>query len=79
MTLGPIGLLEPVTPFPLNGRVTEGSEDTTIPHIREAVEVRSNGDSTTGYSLVVHLKITGKTLDVVDIGGPQGNQIWKLI
>ena len=80
MTLGPIGSLEPVTPFPLKGRVTEGSENTTIPQVKEVVEVRSNGVSTTGYSLVVPLKITGKTLDkLVDIGGPRGNQVWKLI
>ena len=73
--MGHVGSLEPVTPFPLKGRVTEGSEDTTIPQVRK-VEVRSNGVSTTGYSLVVPLKITGKTLDkVVDTGGPQGNQI----
>ena len=73
--MGHVGSLEPVTPFPLKGWVTKGSEDTTIPQVRK-VEVRSNGVSTTGYSLVVPLKITGKTLDkVVDIGGPQGNQI----
>ena len=77
--LSSMGSPKPVTPFPLKDWVTEGSEDTTIPQVRE-VEVRSNGVSTTGYSLVVPLKIRGKTLDkVVDIGGPQGNQIWKLI
>ena len=63
-----VGSSEPVTPVPLKGRVTEGSEDQTIPQVRE-VEVRSNGVSTTGYSLVVPLKVKGKDLDgVVDTG-----------
>ena len=31
MTSGPVGLLEPVTPFPLKGWVTEGSEEQTGP------------------------------------------------
>ena len=61
-----MGSPEPVTPFPLKGRVTEGSENQTIPQVR-GVEVRSNGVSTTGYSLVVLLKVKGKDLDgVVD-------------
>ena len=37
-----MGSPKPVTPFPLKDWVTEGSEDTTIPQVRE-VEVRSNG------------------------------------
>ena len=53
-TSGPVGSFEPVTPFPLKGWVTEGSEDPTIPQVRE-VEARSNGVSTTRYSLVVPL------------------------
>ena len=44
-TSGPVGSLEPLTPFPLKGWVTEGSEDPTIPQVREA-EARSNGVST---------------------------------
>ena len=35
LTLGPVGSLEPVTPFPLKGQVTEGSEDPTIPQVQE--------------------------------------------
>ena len=63
-----VGSSEPVTPVPLKGRVIEGSEGRTIPQVRE-VEVRSNGVSTTGYSLVVPLKVKGKDLDgVVDTG-----------
>ena len=63
-----VGSSEPVTPVPLKGRVIEGSEGRTIPQVRE-VEVRSNGVSTTGYSLVVLLKVKGKDLDgVVDTG-----------
>ena len=58
--LSSVGSSEPVTPVPLKGRVTEGSEDQTIPQVRE-VEVRSNGVSTTGYSLVVPLKVKGRT------------------
>ena len=63
-----VGSSEPVTPVPLKGRVIEGSEGQTIPQVRE-VEVRSNGVSTTGYSLMVPLKVKGKDLDgVVDTG-----------
>ena len=63
-----VGSSEPVTPVPLKGWVTEGSEGQTIPQVRE-VEVRSNGVSTTRYSLVVPLKVKGKDLDgVVDTG-----------
>ena len=46
----------------------EGLEDHHIPQVREVV-VRSNGSSTAGYSLVVPVKVKGKTLDgVVDMG-----------
>ena len=66
-----VGSAAPVTPVPLEGRVTEGSEDQSIPQVRE-VEVRSNGVSTTGYSLVVPLKVKGKDLDgVVDTGADE--------
>ena len=44
-----------VTPVPLKSWVTEGSEDPTIPQVKE-VEVKSNSVSTTRYSLVVPLK-----------------------
>ena len=69
-----VGSPEPVTPFPLKGRVTEGSEGQTIPQVRE-VEVRPNGVSTTGYSLVVPLKVKGKDLDGVVNTGADGTVI----
>ena len=69
-----MGSPKPVTLVPLKDWVTEGSEDPKIPQVRE-VEVRSNGVSTTRYSLVVPLKIKGKSWD--GRGGPQGNQIWN--
>ena len=66
MTSGRVVSLEPVTPVPLKGWVTEGSGDQTIPQVRE-VEVRSNSVSIMGYSLVVPLRIKGKILDgIVD-------------
>ena len=84
-------MLEPFTPFPLKGWVTEGSGEQTGPSsVRSSesvtlvllkgrvtegsadqtiLQVRSNGVSTTGYSLVVPLKVKGKDLDgVVDTG-----------
>ena len=43
-------------------------EDNGVPQVREVV-IRSKGGPTTGYTMVVPLKITGKTLDgVVDMG-----------
>ena len=58
-----MGSPKPVRSVPLKGWVTEGPEDSTIPQVRD-IEIRSNSVSTTRYSLVVPLKIKGKTLDL---------------